>query len=219
VAGHDHFSRFGAVHQALPQPIDKEKKMKSLFRVFTIIILLASPALAKDWQLDANHSALRFGVKHIFSTVYGSFSDYGGTIRFDPKALDKSEFNFTVQVKSIDTGNGKRDGHLRSKDFFDAGTFPAMTFKSSKITHIEGNNYKMTGTMTLKKTSKEMEIPFVYHGTAPSPFDKSKMVAGFDTEFDIDRLAFGVGSGKFHKMGVVGKDVRVTISVEALGSK
>jgi polyisoprenoid-binding protein YceI len=63
-----------------------------------------------------------------------------------------------------------------------------------------------------------MEIPFVYHGTAPSPFDKSKMVAGFDTEFVIDRLGFGVGTGKFHKMGVVGKDVQVIISVEALAT-
>lgn len=193
--------------------------MKSLFRVLITLFLLSSPALAKDWQYDANHSAVQFGVKHIFSTVYGSFSDVKATIHFNPKNLDRSSFDFIVKVDSIDTGNGKRDNHLRSKDFFDSGAFPVMRFTSSAITHLNGNAYSMKGTMTLKDTSKQMEIPFVFHGTAPSPFDKSKMVAGFDTKFDIDRLEFGVGSGKFHKMGVVGREVQVTISVETIGSR
>lgn len=193
--------------------------MKTLIRIALILLMIGSPALAKDWQLDPNHSTVRFGVKHIFSTVYGSFSDIDAAIRFDPQALDQSGFEFTVQVDSINTGNGKRDNHLRSKDFFDAAAFPVMRFKSEKITHLKGNHYSMTGTMTLKETSKEMEIPFIFHGTAPSPFDKSKRVSGFDTQFTIDRLAFGVGNGKFHKMGVVGREVRVTISVEALGSQ
>lgn len=193
--------------------------MKPLIGIFIILSMIGSPALAKEWQLDSNHSTVRFGVKHIFSTVYGSFPDVDALIRFDPEALEQSIFDFTVRVNSINTGNGKRDNHLRSKDFFDAADFPVMRFKSGKIIHLKGNHYSMTGTMTLKETSKEMEIPFIFHGTAPSPFDKSKLVTGFDTQFAIDRLEFGVGNGKFHKMGVVGRQVRVTISVEALGSK
>jgi polyisoprenoid-binding protein YceI len=91
-----------------------------------------------------------------------------------------------------------------------------MTFTSSKITHKQGNTYEVAGTMTIKDTAQNMNIPFVFHGTAPSPFDKKQIVAGFDTTFSLDRLAFGVGDGKFFKMGVVGDVVDITISVEAL---
>ena len=193
--------------------------MKRLILALVIFAATVSQAPAKEWALDINHSAVQFGVNHIFSTVFGTFSEFEGKIDFNPEDLARSSFDFTVQVKSVDTGNTKRDNHLRNKDFFDAGKYPEMRFTTSKITHVGGNQYSMTGTMTLKETSKQMEIPFVFHGTAPSPFDKKKQVVGFDTEFVIDRLAFGVGDGRFHKMGVVGREVRVRISVEALGAR
>ena len=182
-----------------------------------ISTLFCTSAWAKNWAIDTNHSTVQFGVTHIFSTVFGTFSDVEAEIRFDPDHPDQGSFDFTVRVKSVNTGNGKRDNHLRSKDFFDAGAYPDMRFQSSKIVHKGGDNYVVTGEMTLKDASKTMEIPFVFHGTAPSPFNKKQLIAGFDTEFTLDRLAFGVGTGKFYKMGVVGKDVRVTISVEAIG--
>ena len=205
----------------------KAQKMKAMINiVYRSILILAflftaavSQVQAKEWELDANHSGIQFGVTHIFSTVFGNFSDFNGDIRFDPANPGSGRFDFTVQVKSVNTGNGKRDNHLRSPDFFDAKNYPEMRFVSSRITHKGGNDYVVTGKMTLKSTTKEMDIPFIFHGTAPSPFDKSKEVAGFDTEFTLDRLAFGVGSGKFFDMGVVGKDVTVTISVEALAGK
>ncbi|HCY88490.1 MAG TPA: polyisoprenoid-binding protein [Desulfobacteraceae bacterium] len=195
-------------------------KQKIVYGIFIIaFVFTATQAMAKEWKLDANHSVVQFGITHIFSTVYGNFSDFNGDIRFDPANPGAGRFDFTVQVNSVNTGNAKRDNHLRSPDFFDAGKFPVMRFVSSGITHKGGKNYVVTGEMTLKNTTKVMEIPFVFHGTAPSPFDKRTQVAGFDTQFTLDRLAFGVGSGKFYDMGVVGKDVHVTISVEALGDK
>lgn len=197
--------------------------MKRFFTCLLIITIYWGSALpsawAKNWDLDANHSAVQFGITHIFSTVFGSFSDVKAEIRFDPEHPETGRFDFTVRVKSVNTGNGKRDNHLRSPDFFDAAAFPVMRFTSEGITHRGGKNYVVTGAMTLKETTKIMEIPFIFHGTAPSPFDKRKVVAGFDTEFTLDRLAFGVGSGKFYDMGVVGRDVRVVMSIEVLGDK
>lgn len=192
--------------------------MKQFIYALIIFLLVVSPSWGKEWALDPNHSVIQFGVKHIFSTVPGSFSDFEANIQFDPENPEKSRFDFTVQVKSVDTGNTKRDNHLRSKDFFEASAWPVMTFTSSKVTKGHGNTYVAAGTMTLKETSMPMEIPFVFHGTAPSPFNKKQVVAGFDTEFDLDRLDFGVGTGKFHKMGVVGRTVRVKISLEAFGT-
>jgi polyisoprenoid-binding protein YceI len=195
--------------------------IKKQLKLFTVLLMLLVPAFAwgQEWKIDANHSAIGFGVKHIFSTVWGHFSEYDGTIQFDPNALDQSRFDFTVKVKSINTQNGKRDNHLRSKDFFAADKFPVMGFTSSKITHKEGKHYIVTGTLQLKETRKEMQIPFVFHGTAPSPFNKDQVVAGFDTDFVINRLDFGVGNGKFKKMGVVDEMVRIMITIEAIGKK
>lgn len=194
--------------------------MKRLFyiSIAALVLGVASPSWAAEWKMDPLHSAVQFEIKHIFSTVFGRFSDFDGAMVFDPDNLEKSRFDFTVQVASVDTDNTKRDNHLRSKDFFAADEFPAMRFVSSAVTHKGGDTYLVRGTMTIKETSTEMEIPFVFHGVTPSPFKKSQMVAGFDTEFSLDRLAFGVGNGKFYKMGVVGKTVQVRISVEALGS-
>ena len=195
--------------------------IKKQLKLFTVLLMLLVPAFAwgQEWKIDANHSAIGFGVKHIFSTVWGHFSEYDGTIQFDPNALDQSRFDFTVKIKSINTLNGKRDNHLRSKDFFAADKFPVMGFTSSKITHKKGNHYILTGTLQLKETRKEMQIPFVFHGTAPSPFNKDQVVAGFDTEFVINRLDFGIGNGKFKEMGVVDDMVRIMITIEAIGEK
>lgn len=192
--------------------------MKRCILVLTFFLFIVSPSWGKEWTLDPNHSVIQFGVKHIFSTVIGTFADFDGKIQFDPKDLDNSSLDFTVRVNSIDTGNTKRDNHLRAKDFFEASTWPVMTFTSSKITRVQGNTYVAAGTMTLKETARTMEIPFVFHGTIPSPFNKKQVVAGFDAGFDLDRLEFGVGDGKFHKMGVVGREVQVKISVEAFGT-
>lgn len=91
-----------------------------------------------------------------------------------------------------------------------------MKFTSSKIVHKGGKTYEVTGNMSLKGNSREMMVPFVFHGTAKSPFKKNVTVAGFDAEFPLNRLDFGVGSGKFYKMGVVDKTVNVFITIEAL---
>ncbi len=191
----------------------------TLFILMLLVSIGSSPALGRDWTIDVNHTTIQFGVKHIFSTVWGHFSDFEGKIAFDPHDLAHSGFDFTVKVNSINTANGKRDTHLRSNDFFSASTFPDMHFKSEKILHKGGKDYVMVGTMTLKETSKSMEIPFTFHGVTPSPFNKKEEVIGFDTAFSINRLDFGVGTGKFFKMGVVGDMVQVSISIEAVDKK
>lgn len=197
----------------------KQFQILPILLIGLIWLILPGMAAAKEWKIDANHSGIGFGVKHIFSTVWGHFSDYDGTIIFDPNALDQSRFDFTVQVKSINTFNGKRDNHLRSNDFFSADKFPVMRFTSSKIMHQSDNRYIVEGMFQIKETKKQMQIPFIFHGTAPSPFNKKQIVAGFDAQFEINRLEFGVGSGKFKQMGVVDDVVRVMITVEALRSK
>ena len=194
--------------------------MKRIIYVALALLLLGQThVMANEWKTDLFHSGILFEIKHIYSTVRGHFSDFTGEVFFDPDNLEKSKFDFVVRVDSINTNNGKRDNHLRSGDFFDANKYPVMTFKSSRVSHAGGNKYVLKGKMTIKDVTKDMVLEFIYWGQKENPFKKSELVAGFDTRFSINRLDYHVGNGKFHKMGVVGKDVDILISLEVVRGK
>lgn len=185
---------------------------------FLMVIGLLAPTVhaeAPAWNLDRAHSGVYFGIQHIYSTVRGSFDAFTADIRFNPKDLGGSRFDFTVSVKSVDTKNPKRDRHLMSGDFFNEKKYPKMTFRSAAIQHVQGDRYTVSGTMTIKDVRQDVTVPFIYFGSKPNPFKPKQQVAGFEAEFTIDRLSYGVGSGKFLKMGVVGKDVTILVAVEA----
>ena len=194
--------------------------MKRFILVLLSLLMLAAPqAAAHEWKIDAAHSAIMFEIKHIYSTVRGQFGEFSGDVFFSPDALEKSKIDFVVKVESINTFIGKRDNHLRSGDFFDAKKYPQMEFKSSKVTHAGGNKYLMEGKMTVKDVTKPITLEFLMLGEKDSPFKKDKVVGGFDTRFTIDRLDYNVGSGKYYKMGVIGKDVDIFISLEMIRNK
>lgn len=186
---------------------------------FLFLILFSGTAQANSWTVDQDHSEIRFEIQHIFSTISGRFSDFKVDVIFDPEDLGKARFNFTIKVKSVNTFKNKRDNHLRSKEFFDAGKFPVMTFASSRITLLKDNVYTLEGMMTIKDVTKPVEIQFSYFGPRQHPFDKASLVAGFATSFVLDRLEYNVGNGKFFDLGVVGNKVRIEISMEALRKK
>ncbi len=187
--------------------------------VFSFFLFTAFSAQAVEYEFDKAHSSFRFGVQHIFSTVSGHFEDYSGKVVFDPANLSDSTFHFVIEVKSVQTQIGKRDNHLRSGDFFDAGKYPQITFASNAVTHVGGPNYNVAGKLTMKNVSKDIVLPVVYHGTKGHPMEKSKNVAGFDASVTINRLDYHVGDGKFFDMGVVGKDVNIFVSLEMLSKK
>ena len=194
--------------------------MKRIIYVALSLLLLGQThVMAHEWKTDPFHSGVLFEIKHIYSTVRGHFSDFTGEVFFDPDNLEKSKFDFVVRVDSINTYNGKRDNHLRSGDFFEAKKYPAMTFKSSRVSHAGGNKYILKGKMTIKDVTKDMVLEFIYWGQKENPFKKNEVVAGFDSRFSINRLDYHVGNGKFHKMGVVGKDVDILISLEVVRGK
>ena len=192
---------------------------KIIYFIFFLLLLGQTQVMAQEWKIDPIHTGVLFEIKHIYSTVRGHFSDFTGDVFFDPDNLGKSKFDFVVKIDSINTNNGKRDNHLRSNDFFSENKYPVMTFKSSRVSHAGGNKYVLEGKMTIKDVTKDMVLEFIYWGQKENPFKKNEMVAGFDTRFNINRLDFHVGDGKFYKMGVVGKDVDVLISLEVVRKK
>lgn len=184
-----------------------------------MFFLTSIPAMAQQWKLDQVHTGFLFEIDHIYATIRGQFTDFTGDVVFDPAAPEKSKFNFVVKTESINTNIGKRDIHLQSDDFFAARTFPTMTYTSTKVTKTGENRYTVDGKITIKDVTKEMPLEFIYHGQKENPMKQGEVVTGLDSHFTLDRLAFHVGDGKFYKMGIVGKDVKVLITLEMVRDK
>jgi polyisoprenoid-binding protein YceI len=189
------------------------------FLLLTTLIVPVAYSAGDSWELDKAHSNVYFSVDHIFSKVNGHFTEFTTDIVFNPENLAKSSFAFTISVDSIDTNISKRDKHLNSADFFDAGKHPKMKFTSTRVTAGKDGLYSIDGKLEVKGKTYDLTLPLVLAGVKDHPAVPGKEVAGFNGKVVIDRLSYGVGNGKFYKMGIVGKDVEVFVSLEVTRSK
>ena len=195
---------------------------KSLFALTLAGLLLFSQhasAAARAWELDTDHSNVYFSIEHIYAKVQGRFAAIAATVHFDPANLKESRFDFEIKVDSIDTGIKQRDDHLRSADFFASSDHPLITFTSNAVTAAGEGVYQVAGTLTVKGKSRDLVLPLTFAGIKDHPAAPGKQVAGFNGRLSVDRLALGVGDGKFYKMGLLGKDVDVLVTLELLADK
>lgn len=194
-------------------------KLKTLLIAAIIVAFSGATAFAQVWQVDRDHTEIRFEINHVLTTVSGYFTDYKAAVSFDPEQIENASFNFTVPVKSVDTNNRKRDAHLNSPDFFNSEKYPEMTFVSKRISKLANGHYEIEGVLTIKDVSKTIKTEFQYFPPKPHPLIEGKVVSGYATQFSLNRLDYHVGDGKFLKMGALGQDVTVTITMEALKDK
>jgi polyisoprenoid-binding protein YceI len=172
------------------------------------------------WKMDTAHSEVKFKVKHlVISTVTGNFNKFTGTVETSKDDLTDAKIAFEAEVNSIDTKNEQRDGHLKSGDFFDAATHPTLTFKSKAFTKKSGNDYNLTGDLTLRGTTKEVTFPVVYNGTVKG-FGGSFDVAAFEINGKINRQDFGLKWNALTETGgiVVSDDVKLEVLAEFIKS-
>jgi polyisoprenoid-binding protein YceI len=197
------------------------KKTSFLLIVVFLTGLTASPLQAevRSWEIDKEHTNFYFSVDHIYAKVQGRFTDFRGDFLFDPDNLKDSRIFFEIKVKSVDTGISKRDRHLLSEDFLDASRYPLIAFSSSSITRAGNNTYDVHGTLTIKGVSSEVILPLAYGGMKDHPLSSGMEVAGFNGRLTLDRLAYKVGDGKYYRMGAVGKDVDILVTIELLYKK
>ena len=194
--------------------------MKKIILFLLVFLTVgAFQAAAQEWKIDYAHTNFYFEVNHTYVPVRGQFTKFSGEVFFDPNNPAKSKFDFVINVDSVDTKIGKRDTHLRSPDFFDSGKYPLMIFKSSSVSSGGDNKYIVNGLLTIKDVSKKLALEFVYHGQKDNPIKPGEVVAGLETKLVIDRLEYNVGDGKFHKLGVVNKDVNILFVLELLHEK
>ena len=195
---------------------------KSLFTLTLTVLLLFgqnASAAARAWELDTDHSNVYFSIEHIYAKVQGRFNTIAATVHFDPANLKESRFDFEIKVDSIDTGIKQRDDHLRSADFFASSDHPLITFTSNAVTAAGEGLYQVAGTLTVKGKSRDLVLPLTLAGVKDHPATPGKQVAGVNGRLSVDRLALGVGDGKFYKMGLLGKEVEVLVTLELLADK
>ena len=193
---------------------------RKLFATFALAALAAVPSFAADtYAVDASHSEVSFQIRHLVTNVRGRFNDFNGTINLDPANLEKSSVEFRVKAASIDTAHADRDKHLRAEDFFHAGKYPEITFKSTSIKKTGKDAYAVTGDFTMRGVTRRITLPVTYLGTARDPWGNDK--AGFETAATLDRKDYGiVWNAAVDNGGVIlGDDVKIAINLEANKAK
>jgi polyisoprenoid-binding protein YceI len=181
--------------------------------VLMLGLLISGSMLAQStWTIDKVHSKIGFSVSHmVVSETEGSFKDYTGSVVSKTDDFSGAEVSFTAKVASIDTENERRDGHLKSADFFDAEKFPEISFKGNLVK--EGNKYKLKGDFTMKGVTKKVEFDVTYGGKIDTGRGEK---AGFKVLGSINRQDYGLNWANKLASGemVVGDDVSLNIKIE-----
>jgi polyisoprenoid-binding protein YceI len=170
---------------------------------------------AGHWDIDAAHSSIEFGIKHLLiTTVKGSFTDWEGSI--DVSEDGGIEARAVIRSASIDTNQPQRDEHLRSPDFFDAPQFPELRFGSESVEHVESNKFRVTGDLTIKDVTRSLELEAELSGSAIDPWGKERI--GLVLKGQLDPNDFGVDWNQELETGgnMLGDRVDFTANVSAV---
>ncbi len=171
--------------------------------------------VAGTYAFDPAHSAVTFSVRHMMvSKVRGHFAPPTGSfvIAEDPK---QSSVEVDIDWSTIDTGDPKRDAHLKSADFIDVEKVPNLRYRSTGVRHVKGDNWALDGDLTIGEVTKPVSLDLEVNGVGRDPFGNTKV--GFSATTKVNREDFGVSWNAALETGgvLVGKDINIEIDVEA----
>lgn len=170
------------------------------------------------YQVDPSHSSVEFAVKHMmFSTVKGRFSDVKGQIEFDSVNPHLSSVVAEASTATVDTRDSNRDAHLRSPDFFDAETYPTISFKSRRIEPgRDQTQARVIGDLTIRDVTREVAFDVTHLGEGVDPWGGTRV--GFNAVTTINRKDFGLHWNAPLEAGgvLVGDSVKIEIDIEAV---
>jgi polyisoprenoid-binding protein YceI len=175
----------------------------------------ARPQLGPNqWAVDSSHSAANFSVRHMMvTTVRGQLGPITGTVEYDGKDVTSARADVRIDVNGITTQNAKRDGHLRSDDFFDAANHPAITFKSKRVEAGSAGAFKLIGDLTIRGTTREVALNV--EGPTPPVKGMGAVRMGATATTKINRLEYGLKWNSMVEAGpVVSDEVAITIDLE-----
>lgn len=169
------------------------------------------------YKIDQSHSEITFKVKHLMiSSASGRFTQFDATMKSDREDFSDAVVTFEADAASITTGNEQRDAHLKSDDFFNAESFPKITFKSTSLKKVSDDEYKLYGNLTIRDITQPIELGVTYNGTIVDPWGNSRI--GFEVEGKINRHEYGLKWNAVTETGglVVGADVKIHANVELI---
>ncbi len=180
--------------------------------VLGLLVIFSSLAFAAEtYKLDPAHTSIVFRVKHLgVSYVYGRFNGPTGTFVFDESSPSNSTIEMQAETKNVDSAVEKRDTHLKSPDFFNAGEYPLVSFKSKSVKKLSENIYEVSGDLTLLGKTRPITVEANATGAGKDPWGGFRR--GFETSFSIKRSDFGMN----FMMGGVSDEVNLTVSVEGI---
>ncbi len=190
--------------------------MRSFAILFFALLIAAGSLTAQTiWKSDKAHSRVEFTVTHMLvSEVTGRFTDFEATLEQGTEDFSGSKVQATIKVPSVTTDNEYRDKHLRSDDFFNADSFPTMTFKSTKFEKTGKDTYLIGGNLTMRDVTKPITLVAILKGRYNDSKGTSKI--GFKATTTIDRFEFGTKWNKALETGglIVSKDVDIKLLFE-----
>ena len=175
----------------------------------------APTAAVTTWTIDPVHSSVEFAVRHLMiTTVKGRFTDVAGTVVVDEARPQQAAAEITVGVASVDTREAQRDAHLRSADFFDAETFPTLTFRSRSVKDFTSQGFTLVGDLTLHGVTREVALDVTAEGRSKDPWGGER--AGYSAVTKIKRSDFGLTWNQLLETGglAVSDDVKITLDVQ-----
>jgi polyisoprenoid-binding protein YceI len=177
--------------------------------IYTFLFLTISfQVFSQTWTLNKANSKLGFEITNFgFASVDGTFKDFSSTFHASNDDFTDADIKLSVATKSIDTGNKKRDNHLRSDDFFEVEKYPTMTFKSSGLKKTGDKKYKLSGNFTLHGVTKALSMDAVL-----IKLSENKKEAIFEISGKLKRSDFKFGKGAME--AAMGDEVRISGKVE-----
>lgn len=167
------------------------------------------------WKLDPAHSEIQFKVKHLMVTnVTGRFTDFDASIETNNDTFEGAAISFKAKTESIDTGNGDRDKHLRSNDFFDSENYPELKFESSGFTKNNESEYELAGNLTIRDKTSPVKLKVEYGGQATDPWGNVK--AGFTISGKINRKDWNLNWNTALETGgwLVSDEVKLNLEIQ-----
>lgn len=179
---------------------------------------IAAATLLLLLHIDPVHSTVGFKIRHLFGYVTGRFTEVSGTVSINPDHPETAAVNVTVGIKSVNTANAKRDDDLRGQNFFNADTFPTMTFKSTKVENVKDQEADLTGDLTLHGVTKPLTLHVKFLGKGPGM--RGGLTTGWEATGSLKRSDFGLTWGKtIEGTQLVGDDVALDLDITADQSK
>ena len=166
------------------------------------------------WILDPTHSELGFKIKHLMiSNVSGFFKSFQVEGETQGEDFSTAKIQLKADMKSIHTNNEQRDAHLKNADFFEADQHPEMVFESTRIEKVDGENFRLSGNLTLKKITRPVQLNVEYSGTTKDPWGGER--AGFTVSGKIKRSDWGISFGLPEGGGaMLGDEVKIQSEIQ-----